>query len=142
MNETDENLEHAPAHKQKRVWAGPEMRALQAEERTRNREIGGLLERARTMAGHTQRDCAAAAGVSRGHYQGIERGTSSMSVAQLERLLTFLDLPIDEILRPLAGKPLPTHSSSQEISLRAGIGQPISVVINVLVDPLPSSDPA
>jgi transcriptional regulator with XRE-family HTH domain len=138
------------ASPQKRVWASEESRKRQEAARARDREIGRILTDARLLQRRIQRDCARAAGVSRGQYQSIEKGLASLTVGQLERLMQFLDLPLHELLRPLAHVPVrssETESSgssmaaaregSTRVAVRARPGESVQVVLDVHVQPVP-----
>lgn len=127
--------------KRREVWATEESRRRQAAARVRDREIGQTLRQVRLQMGRSVAECARYAGLSRGHYQDIESGDASLAVHELEALMTLLDLPLAELLRPLAA--LSARSTVQMPTLDTS-GQPVEVVLDVYaranVRPLPTQE--
>jgi transcriptional regulator with XRE-family HTH domain len=65
------------------------------ETRIRRKTVGVLLRQARRQADKTQRECAAALGVSPRRISQYESGEQAIPLAELEALASYLDLPQD-----------------------------------------------
>lgn len=63
----------------------------------RNREIGHILQEARTHRNITVTICAHLIGTSRRRYTAMERGEAMIGVAELEVLIDFLGVPAYKI---------------------------------------------
>jgi transcriptional regulator with XRE-family HTH domain len=59
----------------------------------RNREIGLILVAARQREQRTVTECAAMVQTTRRRYSMIERGEASISAAELEAIMRFLNVP-------------------------------------------------
>lgn len=55
--------------------------------------LGIVLEKARTRAGKTLRECASIIGVTPSYLAGVEKGEKDLDLAQLEVLARFLGIP-------------------------------------------------
>jgi len=64
----------------------------------RHRIVGALLRQARLAANRTQQECAELVGVSDSTISAYEYGQSPISLAELEALSDFLDVPLDTFL--------------------------------------------
>jgi transcriptional regulator with XRE-family HTH domain len=71
-----------------------DMNTRAAQLQQRNQEIGVMLQRARVQQHRSVSECAMLLGTSRRRYSAIERGEVGISAAELEILLSFLDLPL------------------------------------------------
>lgn len=65
--------------------------------------IGERLRRTRTLQSRTLREVSRSARVSLGYLSEVERGRKEASSELLAAICTALDLPLDELLRRVAG---------------------------------------
>ncbi len=64
---------------------------------TRNRQIGAVLMRARRRAKKTRIEVAEAVGIPRHRYSDIERGRTFVGAVELEDLVRYLEIPLQEV---------------------------------------------
>lgn len=95
----------------------------------RNQQIGAILAAARQSQGRSVTECAALLNTSRRRYRAIELGIVGVSAAELELLLTHLQVPAEEIWRELAGQ----HDQNYVV-LRARPGAAVRLVVEVRTD--------
>jgi len=90
----------------------------------RNREIGAVLAHARQRQQRTITECAAVLATSRRRYRAIERGDIGVEVAELEVLLSYLDIPA----RVIWGNVEPEIASQHVHVIRIRAGEVLQVV--------------
>ena len=85
----------------------------------KNSRLGGLLRKARTESGYTQRDVEREVGVSNAYLSQIEGGkVREPSPTILHKLAELYNVDYAELLNA-AGYPLPTRSNSKRAALRS-----------------------
>ncbi len=92
----------------------------------RNQEIGQLLQQARGAHHLSVTACAQLLGTSRRRYNDIEQGFVPITLAELELLLPFLGLPVQQIW-PDVGNPVKV----QQVIVAARPGDTVQVVFAV-----------
>ncbi len=92
----------------------------------RNREIGEILSAARHRQQRTVTVCATAAHTTRRRYSMIERGDASISAAELEAIMRFLNVSAVEMWQELWTSTLPTP-----IIVKAPPGGAFQLVVEV-----------
>ncbi len=92
----------------------------------RNQEIGSLLAQARKLQHRSVTECAALLATSRRRYSAIERGDAAVSVAELELLMSYLDIPIQVVW-----KREHLRAEVQHILVQALPGKTLQVVVEV-----------
>ncbi len=63
----------------------------------RNREIGQILQEARTQKNIPLSTCAELVGTSRRRYMAMEQGEATIGAAELEVLMEFFNVPVHKI---------------------------------------------
>lgn len=91
--------------------------------RARNREFGNVLATARHRQRKSLSECAAYIATSRSRYAAIEQGTTPIHAAELELLLDYLNIPVEQVW-PAS---VPTKGQHVVVTLEPG------EVVNVLV---------
>jgi len=92
----------------------------------RNKEIGQILLEARTERDISVTTCAKLIGTSRRRYNAMEQGEAMIGVAELEILMTFLEVPASKIWSTVD-----SLASSRKISLQAIPGETVHIVVGV-----------
>jgi len=90
----------------------------------RNREVGRIVQEARTAKGLSVTKCARSIGTSRRRYLAMEAGEVMIGIAELEALMQFLEIPAEKVWpSPIMGQlPVP-------VILEAGPGERLYIVI-------------
>jgi len=92
--------------------------------------IGERLRRTRTLQRRTLREVSRAARVSLGYLSEVERGRKEASSELLAAICLALDLPLDELLREVAGDLGPVYVNTdrgRQADLQISGAQPGSV---------------
>jgi transcriptional regulator with XRE-family HTH domain len=92
----------------------------------RNREIGQILFHARREQQRSVTECAALLATSRRRYNAIERGKVPVSVAELELLMNYLQVPIHVIWKDAA-----KDSSARHVVIQAHPGETVQLTLTV-----------
>lgn len=92
----------------------------------RNQEIGLTLQQARLQQHRSVSECAMLLGTSRRRYTAIERGEVGISAAELEMLLSFLDLPVQAMWNNLEQPPM-----ARQVIIKAQPGETVQFVVEM-----------
>ena len=101
------------------------MEHLENKIQDRNREIGRILQEARSHKNITVTTCAQLIGTSRRRYTAMEFGETMIGIAELEILIDFLEVPRQRIW---------DVESSDQIVIPFTPGKPVQVVFDVRGD--------
>lgn len=101
------------------------MQTQEARIQERNREIGQILQEARSHKNITVTICAQLIGTSRRRYAAMERGEAMIGVAELEVLMGFLNIPSHKIWQ-LAS----SEGSADQIFVPFTPGRPVQIVFD------------
>jgi transcriptional regulator with XRE-family HTH domain len=92
----------------------------------RNREIGRILQEARSLKNITVTICAQLIGTSRRRYAAMERGEAMIGIAELEVLMDFLNIPSHKIWQIVSGE-----GSTDRLFVPFTPGKPVQIVFDV-----------
>jgi transcriptional regulator with XRE-family HTH domain len=102
------------------------MEAQENKIQGRNREIGQILQEARTQKNIPLSTCAELVGTSRRRYMAMEQGEATIGAAELEVLIDFFNIPVHKIW---PGKD--TGAAARQITLEALPGEKLQIVVDV-----------
>jgi transcriptional regulator with XRE-family HTH domain len=116
----DVNLLHC------KVNGSIQMEAQENRIQERNREIGRLLLEARIQKNISVTTCANLVGTSRRRYTAMEQGEATIGVAELEVLMTFLEVPTYRIWCGKDASVIP-----RQVVVEALPGETLQIVVDV-----------
>jgi transcriptional regulator with XRE-family HTH domain len=102
------------------------MRVIPPGLRKRNEEIGQLLRAARGRKHVPVTKCADLVGTSRRRYVSLESGEVAIGVAELEALMDFLEISIDEIWHGAKREVAP-----HQVVIQALPGEPVQILLDI-----------
>jgi transcriptional regulator with XRE-family HTH domain len=92
----------------------------------RNQEIALFLAQARKLQHRSVTECAERLATSRRRYSAIERGEAAVSVAELELLMDYLEIPAH-----MLWKGADSQAEVQHVVVQAAPGKIVQVVVEV-----------
>jgi transcriptional regulator with XRE-family HTH domain len=95
----------------------------------RNREIGQILQAARTKRNISITTCAQSIGTSRRRYAAMEDGETLIGFAELEVLMTLLDIPPSTLWK---AKPIPPVTRRLVLDIKPE--EVLEIIVNIRPD--------
>ncbi len=102
------------------------MEAQENKIQERNREIGQILQEARTQKNIPLSTCAELVGTSRRRYMAMEQGEATIGAAELEVLMEFFNVPVHKIRHDKD-----TVAVARQITLEALPGEKLQIIVDV-----------
>ncbi len=102
------------------------MQAQMEKLQERNRAIGQVLLEARSRKHIPVTRCAELLGTSRRRYVAMERGRAMIGAAELETLISFLEVPAHEVWKRSTASTGP-----QQVIVKAQPGETVQIVVDV-----------